>query len=245
VLPGVPQCRRRRVPVGARLPGHLAQVALLDRLAALTAREPLSEPLWLRRLAALAAAGRPAEALEAYEQARLVLAEELGAEPSRDLRELHLRILRGEIATAAPAGRERPFRIPASTTSFVGRERELAGVIERLHAADRLITLVGAGGAGKTRLAIEAATRARDRFPAGADFVRLDAIDEPDAIVAAVARAVRLVEDPARPMFDTLSGHLHGTRLLVLDNCEHLVDAAARLVAELARYATPTMAGVQ
>jgi len=206
---------------------------LIERLAALTAREPLSEPLWVRRLAVLAATGRPAEALEAYEQARHVLAEELGAEPSRELRELHLRILRGEIATSTPKGQATPSRIPAPTTSFIGRERELADVVERLHGADRLITLVGPGGAGKTRLAIEAARQVRDRFPAGADFVRLDAIEEPDAIVAAVARAVRLVEDPGRPILDTLSGQLQGTRLLVLDNCEHLADGAATLVAEL------------
>jgi predicted ATPase/DNA-binding SARP family transcriptional activator len=212
----------------------LGQVQELpDRLAALTAREPLSEPLWARRLAALAAAGRPAEALEAYEQARRTLAEELGAEPSSELRDLHVRILRGEIATAAPAGRATPFRIPAATTSFVGREPELAALIERLHGADRLITLVGPGGAGKTRLAIEAGWRARDRFPAGADFVRLDAIDGPEAIVSAVARTIRLVEDPGRPMVDTLSGALQGTRLLVLDTCEHLADGAAALAAEL------------
>ncbi|MEU6145264.1 BTAD domain-containing putative transcriptional regulator [Streptomyces sp. NPDC047081] len=132
---------------------------LVPELRALLAAHPLSERLYGQLMRALHAAGRPAEALTVYEEARRTLADELGADPSPELSALHLELLRG----TEPERR----RLPVQLTRFVGREPELTRIAALL-TDSRLITLTGPGGAGKTRLAIEAAAALRTR-PAGAD----------------------------------------------------------------------------
>lgn len=123
--------------------------------------------------------------------------------------------------------------LPAHLTSFIGRERELAE-IERLLFSTRLLTLRGAGGVGKTRLALEAARRALERFPDGVWLVDLAPLADPSLVASITALAVGLREDPSRPLSARLAEHLRSrTALLALDNCEHLVGACAELIEHL------------
>ncbi|MFI6320657.1 BTAD domain-containing putative transcriptional regulator [Nonomuraea sp. NPDC050556] len=189
-------------------------VAELQRLVA---EHPLRERLTGQLMRALHAAGRQGEALAAYERTRRVLADELGADPSPELAELHLALLR--------ADRPRRRRPAAQLTSFVGREEELA----RLRAQQaRLVTIVGPGGTGKTRLSVEAA-------PDGV-FVDLSAGDQvaPAVLGALGVRDGGLQsfhsEDPVDRLVAALADQ---DVLLVLDNCEHVIDAAAALARTL------------
>lgn len=132
-----------------------------------------------------------------------------------------------------------PHNLPMQLTSFVGRVREKAEIKELL-AATRLLTLTGAGGSGKTRLALETAREVLDRFPDGVWLAELAPLADPELVPRAVAVAVGLRDESERPMLDTLVAHLRDKRLLlILDNCEHLVDACARLVDTLLRACPP------
>jgi predicted ATPase/DNA-binding winged helix-turn-helix (wHTH) protein len=125
--------------------------------------------------------------------------------------------------------------LPYQLTSFIGREQEIAQ-LEELVTANRLVTLTGAGGAGKTRLAIEVATRLIDRFPDGVWLVELAALSDPRLVPQAAAQALEVKEQPARPLIETLSDYLASKKLLlVLDNVEHLLDACAQLVDKVVR----------
>ncbi|WP_024935948.1 BTAD domain-containing putative transcriptional regulator [Actinomadura welshii] len=191
-------------------------VAELEELAA---RHPLRERCRALLVQALHRAGRPAEALAVFERFRGVLAEELGTDPGRELRDAYLGVLR-----SAPRERVRGnLRVPP--TSFVGREDERAWIARRLWEG-RLVTLVGPGGAGKTRLATQVAADLAGRYPGGVWLVELAVIDEPDEVVHAVAGVLGL-RDGAGRLVEALSTD---ETLIVLDNCEHVVEAAARLV---------------
>jgi predicted ATPase/class 3 adenylate cyclase len=117
--------------------------------------------------------------------------------------------------------------LPLHLTSFVGRQRELEEV-KSLLAANRLVTLTGPGGSGKTRIAQEAAGELRDRFPDGVWWVDLALLTDPGQVPEAVAAPLGIRERPGRPMVDTLAGELTSkAALILLDNCEHLVAACA------------------
>jgi predicted ATPase/transcriptional regulator with XRE-family HTH domain len=129
-----------------------------------------------------------------------------------------------------------PHNLPAQLTSFIGRERELAE-IKQLLAPDfsdmggevRLLTLTGHGGTGKTRLALQAATALLMSFTDGVWWVELAPLTDPALIPQAVTSVLGLKEEPDRPLLATLINHLHGKRaLLILDNCEHLIQASAQ-----------------
>ncbi|MEV4077235.1 BTAD domain-containing putative transcriptional regulator [Nonomuraea fuscirosea] len=259
-----------RFDAALRLGRHTEVLAELEDAGT---RHPLRERLAGLRMRALYAAGRQADALAAYERTRAALAEELGVDPSAELRETHLAMLRGEFA--AP-GRAPRGRLPARLTSFVGREEELdllAGLLETA----RLVTVVGPGGAGKTRLALEAATRHRAHERGRVWFVPLAGVTAPErspgapgrsaeavlggsgrpaeavlgaserpadsmhgaserlaeAVLGAVSsrdpgapgqRAAGRAADPVERVADLLGAD---EAVLVLDNCEHLLDAAA------------------
>ncbi|GAA3579756.1 BTAD domain-containing putative transcriptional regulator [Microlunatus spumicola] len=215
-----------------------------EELGGLVADHPLDERLRVLLMRALAAAGRGAEALAAYEDARRVLADELGTDPGPELSALHLQLLRGEVEAVPVARTEvRRSNLPARRTSFVGREPDLDRVLDALGTA-RLVTVVGPGGAGKTRLATEAAARWLGAHDGTAWFVELAPVTEAagvvDAALAALglrdARVTERTERAGQDPYERLLDGLRGRRtLLVVDNCEHLVDAAADLVDRVLR----------
>ena len=126
-----------------------------------------------------------------------------------------------------------PHNLPALLSSFVGRTREVAEV-RRLLEGERLVTLTGAGGSGKTRLALRAATAATMAFEDGAWLIELASLSDPALVTQTVAATVGVPEQRTRPLLETLIEALHGRRtLLVLDNCEHLVQACAQLAQDL------------
>jgi predicted ATPase/DNA-binding SARP family transcriptional activator len=233
------------------LPGPLP-AGTITELRDLIAAHPLRERPRAQLMRALTAAGRPAEALAAFEDARRTLADELGADPSPELSALHTALLRGStrsVPGSAPAiGHLRgsvpsaagPARhgVPAQLTSFVGRDGELSRVAAALRTR-RLATLHGPGGAGKTRLAAEAAAR----HDGDVWFVELAGAgpgEVPAAVQAALGLRDVLVNPPRQApavvpgVVDRLVAALSERQLLlVLDNCEHVVDAAAALAGRL------------
>jgi len=129
----------------------------------------------------------------------------------------------------------RVTNLPVQLTSFVGREGEIAE-IERLLGTTRLATLTGAGGVGKTRLALQVGADAVDQFQDGAMLVELAALSDPGLVPQVLAMTLGVPERPPRPVIDTITDYLRGKHfLLLLDNCEHLVDACAHLVDGLLR----------
>lgn len=211
---------------------HGATVPALRELAE---RHPLRERARALLMRALHGSGRQAEALAVFEEARRILADELGADPSRVLADAHLAILRGD-PVAGPAPAAPLTRPPAQLTSFVGREEELRRVGAML-AQGRLVTLLGPGGAGKTRLAIEAAGREEGEV-CFVDLAPADRPDVPKALLGALGlRESGMLPAPGerhpRPE-ERLVTALEGRRiLLVLDNCEHVVEPVAWLAHRL------------
>ena len=121
-----------------------------------------------------------------------------------------------------------PHNLPAQLTSFIGREREIAEVKQRLRTS-RLLTLTGSGGTGKSRLAVQVASEELDAFADGVWFVELAPLSDPALVPSAVASALGVREEPGQTLLTTLSDHLRAKRLLlILDNCEHLIEACAR-----------------
>lgn len=122
-----------------------------------------------------------------------------------------------------------PNNLPLQLSSFIGRTRELAEV-KRLLFTTRLLTLTGAGGSGKTRLALQAAANVLGRFPDGVWLVDLSSLSNPALVPQMVATTLRVPEEPRRPLTDTLADELHHrSMLLILDNCEHLLTGCAHL----------------
>ncbi|MDH5288132.1 MAG: tetratricopeptide repeat protein [Betaproteobacteria bacterium] len=130
-----------------------------------------------------------------------------------------------------------PSNLPQQITSFVGRETELAEA-EALLSRARLLTLLGMGGLGKTRLALQVGGEALDDFPDGVWFVDLAPIRDPALVPVETAKVLGLRDEPGVPLVDTLGNHLKSRKLLlILDNCEHLVSASAHLANALLRTA--------
>ncbi|MCO8126471.1 winged helix-turn-helix domain-containing protein [Acidimicrobiia bacterium EGI L10123] len=204
--------------------------AAVADLEALVAREPLRERPRELLMDALVASGRRADALRVYDAYRRQLAEELGVEPSAHLRSAHERLLHGDPvpqqqpATGAPV-MARP--LPRPVSSFVGRE-QLLGVLAEHVQHERLITLVGPGGIGKTRLVTELCHLVVDSFPDGARFCDLTAVVDDDGVPAAVAAAVGVEDRPGVSTIERVAEVVrHERSLLVLDNCEHVLDGVA------------------
>jgi predicted ATPase len=225
---------------------------VIGELEGLVSQFPLRERFTGQLVRALAGAGRQAEALARYERLRGELADELGVDPSAELQAIQLAVLRGELSAASPADDParlhetiRRSNVKTALTSFVGRDDEVARIGKLLDEV-RLVTLVGPGGAGKTRLATVAVTAILERVPDGVWLAELAPVTDPADVPSAVLDAFGLRDatlvDRNRPtgsglrrdvtsrLIEVLSGR---NTVLVLDNCEHVLDAAARLADDL------------
>ncbi|RCG30590.1 AfsR/SARP family transcriptional regulator [Sphaerisporangium album] len=239
-------------------------------LVPLIAGHPLRERPRGQLMRALYASGRQVEALAAYEAARAAFAEELGTDPSPELAGLHLSMLRG---TAPPPASTNPHAFPrvpepdiaapkaapvlaapenkkgnlrARLTSFVGREHDVERAGELL-ARNRLVTLLGPGGAGKTRLAVESGEALAGRMPDGVWLAELAPVSDPEGVPQAVLAALGMRDggrssvrtpavvtpEPVDPVGRLVAGLAGRRQLVILDNCEHLVEAAAALAERL------------
>ncbi|WP_149182186.1 BTAD domain-containing putative transcriptional regulator [Streptomyces sp. TRM49041] len=260
--------RAERLRTGARRDRLAAEVALgrpeqaLTGLAELAAAHPLDEPLAALHIRALRAAGRHAEALHTYEQTRTHLSHHLGTDPSPQLRALHTELLapapttpppspKAHSPTAPPAHAGQPGpgvpqaqgNLRARLTSFVGRGAELAALAGDL-GERRLVTLLGPGGVGKTRLALEAADAVAAAWTDGVWVAELapvrDGADVPETVLTALGarEAIRWSADTGQaggrdPLAELVERCARRRVLLVLDNCEHVVSAAAHLAQHL------------
>ena len=203
---------------------------LAGELESLVAQYPLRERLWRLLVLALYRGERQADALAAYRRARAMLAADLGLEPGEELRQLEQQVLRQNVPAPPPP---RLHNLLAPLTSFLGREQEQAA-LEQLLGQARLITLTGAAGVGKTRLAVEAAARVVARFGQGVWLADLAAITSPGLVAVRVMEALGVRQDGDVPVIEALRYRLRAAELLlVLDNCEHLLDACAELAAAL------------
>ncbi|MGF6887074.1 putative ATPase/DNA-binding SARP family transcriptional activator [Nocardia sp. GAS34] len=212
---------------------------LVAELAELVARNPLRERLVAALMRTLGEAGRAAEALTVYQNAREALADELGVDPSPELSALHVALLRGEVG----AREERRTNLRAELTAFIGTYADVA-VVRELIANHRLTTLTGPGGSGKTRLAVETAHSMLEDLPDGAWLVELASVgatgDVAQSALAALGlRDALLAAQQAEPMERLVAALRERETLLILDNCEHVIDAAAafahRLLGECTR----------
>ncbi len=216
---------------------------LVDLLESLCLQHPLRERLWELRMLALYGAGRQAEALRAYAEIRDRLVDELGIDPGPALRDLEARILNQDpslsvlerpppraVATPTLAG-----NLLEPLSSFVGRDFELEQLGEAVRSS-RLVTLIGPGGVGKTRLATEMAARLRERYPGGAWLIDLAGVTDSDRVVPVAAATLGAGTStftgthPPESTAENIVHHLAGRSLVVvLDNCEHVIDQAASL----------------
>jgi predicted ATPase/DNA-binding SARP family transcriptional activator len=216
--------------------------ALATELGDLVTRHPHRERLRMAHMRALYQAGRQSEALQSFEELRRQLAEELGASPGPEISALHEAILRQEAHLAPPVARRRPYRtnLPTPLTALIGRREAVDQVRERLgsDSATRLVTLTGLGGVGKTRLAIAAARDMAERFADGVWLVELAGLSPgstPGDIAERIITTLGLCDTAAtEPDLDDLVSWLcqavaEKRLLLLLDNCEHVVESVAAL----------------
>ena len=220
---------------------------VVGELESLCREHPLRERLWELLMIALYRGGRQAEALRAYADIRDRLVNELGIDPSAPLQDLERRILDQDPTLAATVPTPVPAAPAATTTgnlreqlsSFIGRRAELAQLTETVRTC-RLVTLVGPGGVGKTRLAVEVAASLREKYRDGAWQVELAGVTDPEGVAPAVAGALGAAASalgspyPPGSTTDLICHHLSGRSLIVvLDNCEHVIDRAAGLAERL------------
>jgi predicted ATPase/DNA-binding SARP family transcriptional activator len=199
------------------------------------ALEPWREEAHRQWMRALALSGQRSAALAQYATCARILRAELGVEPAQETTALVERIRDGSALHPVPVAPTPTSNLPAQSTPFVGRKRELAAVDGLIEDRDvRLVTVVGPGGMGKTRLALEVAQQALAGFPAGAWWVDLAPLPTEASVPRAVAAALGVLEQPDRPLHEIIADSLQTRELLlVLDNCEHVVEGVARLVATL------------
>ena len=202
---------------------------LVTELSDLVAAHPVRERLVAALMRALVAAGRDSEALLVYQRAREALADALGVDPSPELAALHVALLRGELGRREET---RKTNLRAELTSFVGKDADV-GAVRELIAARRLTTLIGPGGSGKTRLATETARTLLGDLPDGAWLVDLAAIGADGDMAQSTLTALGLRDallgetSNAEPTDRLIAAIREREALLILDNCEHVIESAA------------------
>ena len=217
---------------------HSAKTLLLAEILSLAAEHPLRERIHRQAMLALYRCGRQADALEHYTAVRRRFRDELGLEPGTALRALQQRILRQDPELEPPAiTAAAGSALPAAPNPLVGRARELESLrrlLERREA--RLLVLTGAGGSGKTRLALEAARTAAPSYANGVVLVELAPLRDPELVVPTIAHALEIGDVDDEAPLETLAKAVAARELLlVLDNAEHLRGAATAFSALLAR----------
>jgi predicted ATPase/DNA-binding SARP family transcriptional activator/DNA-binding CsgD family transcriptional regulator len=197
------------------------------------ALDPLDEAAHRRLMRALAESDQRTAALVQFERCRRLLDEELGIAPEPATIALYEELKQHIVRAAAAPTRPVYAPVPLATTRLIGREPDLEALAAQLaDPASRLITITGPGGVGKTRLAVAAAGAAR--FADGVCYVQLAPVRDPALALAALAQALDVPQNDARPLDELVRGALAQRQLLLLlDNCEHLLPALASLVAEL------------
>ena len=208
--------------------GH--DVELVAELTDVVAAHPMRERLVAALMRALVATGRDSEALLVYERTREALADALGVDPSAELSALHVAVLRGELSRPDEG---RKTNVRAELTSFVGRDADVA-VVGELVAEHRLTTLIGPGGAGKTRLATETAGTLLRDLADGVWLVELASIGADGDVAQAALDGLGLRDallggaPNAEPTDRLIAAIREREALLVLDNCEHVIESAAK-----------------
>ncbi len=218
-----------------RVGEHSSTIPDLEKLVA---EHPLRERLVALLMEALAGSGRQAEALRAYRSLELRLADDIGLEPSVELRLLEERILLQQEQRFDKPSLPSPEAVavdnlPARVTSLVGRESDLEEVAQLLEGT-RLLTLTGTGGVGKTSLAIEAGRSAAARYSGRVWLVDFSPLSDSTGVTAAVADALGVKDEAGVPLEGVIATALRlEPSLLLFDNCEHVLDAVSSLVVEL------------
>jgi predicted ATPase/DNA-binding SARP family transcriptional activator len=231
----------------ARLCGELGDLAeARDALAAVLAIDPAHEEATCKQMTILAAMGERTEALRVFDQLQATLRKEYGLDPGHEVMALALRLRNlqpARLARPAPPQTPRATNLAAAPSTFIGR-KEAQRTVVRLLETSRLVTLTGAGGSGKTRLATHVAESLLASYPDGVWLCELAGLapfppgahveSTADPVAGAVAGAMGLLEDPGRPLVETMGDFLEPRHmLLVVDNAEHVLDPVAHLVSAL------------
>lgn len=206
----------------------------------LIALDPIHEVAHRQLMQVYALTGQHTAAIQQYHSLEKLLRKELNLDPQPETRELYKRIRKGELKPvlferSVPSKQQpRPkHNLPVHLTSFIGREKtrdEISSLVSR----NRLATLIGPGGMGKTRLSLEVGRRVLNQFEDGVWFIPLDSLDDEDLVPQTVASLLGIPKHPDQVMVETLANELRPrTLLLILDNCEHLLDACAQLTESL------------
>jgi predicted ATPase/DNA-binding SARP family transcriptional activator len=206
---------------------------LVSELDDLVKQHPLRERLWAQLMVALYRCGRQSDALAAYQAARRLLDEQLGIAPGPELEGLQHAVLQHHPSLDPPGAARTRSTLPRPLGEFVGRQRE-SGQLAELLQGHRLVTLAGAAGVGKSRLAVEVARSITGRYPGGIWFVELSTLTTAELVPQAVADALGVRAEPGVRLADTVTAALARRKaLLILDNCEHLLPACRSLARTL------------